>query len=527
MKFKTNVYIVLDSSLEEKDSFENTLGYYKYNIEKELDLNGNNCISLVVQTNPNSSLKNLLSGKEIKENLIKVSNACDEIFITKENCKLIKRYLAKTLWINTNEIILSGNLENIETFLYNNSGFSQAKITLDIDYSGLDNIFLKELKKFSNTVIYEHLYIATLENNVTVRVRDYFESMDYVEEIARHIKSLNFSPIEQVMYVYDLVRKRVYNLEPSDKPAYVSREFTYVVNGEYIVCSGYTRLFNVILSKLGINTLDYTIKRKDSYISHMRSALFLNDKKYNIKGVYFFDPTWDSRKSDDINNNYLKFYKYFALTKKEMETISNDKYEDIILGKFDKNFIKNLTNTVQNYGPQMINYATKNTVNTLSKLIFKKSLMPSFNCLDEEKTKYWPELFKQQIVFNFNNFKRDLYKMYKYLNSPIDGKTLFDVFLRVKKQEFYEDPNINNVESSSLASTAANSQWHIDKQNLTNADKKRMLIAAIFEESYQLSKESIYKSALKQLDDSDINLDMQRINLTRTLRNAYITKSKK
>lgn len=517
MKSKTNVFIELDSSLDD----ENTLEYCKYNIEKELDLDGNNCVSLVIQASPNSSLRNLLSGKEIKENLIKTSNAYDNVFVTRENCKLIKRYLAKTLWINTNEIILGGNLENIETFLQYNSDFLQAKITLDIDYNDLNTDFFKKIRKLSNSIIYQHLYIATPENKVIVKIHDYFESMDYVENIVKHIKSLCFSPLEQVMYVYDLVRKRVYNLEPSGKPPYVSREFTYVVNGEYIVCSGYTRLFNVILSKLGINTLDYTIKRKDCFISHMRSALFLNDKKYNIKGVYFFDPTWDSRKADDNDNNYLKSYKYFALTKKEMETISNDKYEDIILGKFDKNFVRNLVDAVQNYGPQMINYDTKNTVNTLSRLIFKRSLIPSFNYLNEKEIKYWPEVFRQQIVFDFNNFKRDLYKMYKYLNSPLDGKTLFDIFLRVKKQEFYEDPTKHNVELSSLASTAANSQWHIDKQNLTNSDKKRILIATIFGETYQLSKESIYKSALKQLDENDINLDIQRINLTRTLRNAY------
>jgi len=43
--------------------------------------------------------------------------------------------------------------------------------------------------------------------------------------------------------------------------------------------------------------------------------------KYDVQGLYFFDPTWDSKKPDDF---FLFRYKYFCITPDEMIKSNKD-----------------------------------------------------------------------------------------------------------------------------------------------------------------------------------------------------------
>ena len=45
--------------------------------------------------------------------------------------------------------------------------------------------------------------------------------------------------------------------------------------------------------------------------------IYLNDKKYNVEGVYFLDATWDSKKSEE-DKLYPYRYKYFLKTFEEI-----------------------------------------------------------------------------------------------------------------------------------------------------------------------------------------------------------------
>lgn len=96
------------------------------------------------------------------------------------------------------------------------------------------------------------------------------------------------------MYVYDIVKYRIYN---KDEDNYLNnRDLDKVTSGNTIVCSGFSNLFNAILMSLDIKAMPLISKTAN----HQRSIVYVNDSKYDIDGIYVFDPTWDCRKESEI-----------------------------------------------------------------------------------------------------------------------------------------------------------------------------------------------------------------------------------
>ena len=56
------------------------------------------------------------------------------------------------------------------------------------------------------------------------------------------------------MYVYDLIRERVYTAENPEEEYFVSRDITSVLLGDKIVCVGFSNLFAAIIENLEFNS---------------------------------------------------------------------------------------------------------------------------------------------------------------------------------------------------------------------------------------------------------------------------------
>jgi hypothetical protein len=69
----------------------------------------------------------------------------------------------------------------------------------------------------------------------------------------------------------------------------------------------------------------FLLERKDKEdVGHARNMLHLVDDKYEIDGIYFFDPTFDCKK--DEGNNFLFSYRFFAKDYIEMDELSGGIY---------------------------------------------------------------------------------------------------------------------------------------------------------------------------------------------------------
>lgn len=151
-----------------------------------------------------------------------------------------------------------------------------------------------------------NVYIDYQKNNSPILISIVYKISCIINAVVEEINSYDLSPLEKIMFVYDRVKYRLYEDDLDDINS--SRDLDKVLNGDKIVCAGYSNLFTAVLTSLGINSIPVI----DLNIKHQRSLAYIKDVKYNIDGVYAFDPTWDKRKSkDDIN--YIDRYDYFLM----------------------------------------------------------------------------------------------------------------------------------------------------------------------------------------------------------------------
>lgn len=155
--------------------------------------------------------------KKYKE--LKKFKASKQIIISCTKSNLIKTLdLSKTL---NKKIIIDGRnitLKEYEELLSNYNLDSLDKIDLQINYQ---------------------------DQSSTISIKELYQTAMIVDSITRQIEQYNLSPLEKIIYTYDMVKSRVYKEcnENKDTP----RDLNQVVQTDYTVCVGYSNLFTSIL----------------------------------------------------------------------------------------------------------------------------------------------------------------------------------------------------------------------------------------------------------------------------------------
>lgn len=226
----------------------------------------------------------------------------------------------KNVYYEADCIHIFGTYDEIITFLDNNIELTNKKIVIEkVSYKENDYEAIKKLSKYKN------INVKADHDIGCISIEQYLEVYEKINLIKKGIKKYNLSPIEQLMYTYDIVRDRVYVEENDYESSQVSRSLSSILTGDKIVCAGFANIFDEIAKQLGFKSMVYTLQFGEEY--HARNMVYVKDEKYNINGIYFFDPTWDCKKE---NNDYLKSYKFFARTKSEMDVIHKSSNEDCV-----------------------------------------------------------------------------------------------------------------------------------------------------------------------------------------------------
>lgn len=119
-------------------------------------------------------------------------------------------------------------------------------------------------------------------------------AIDYYKGL---VTDANLSPVEQVAYVYDILKTWHYQEHSEDKQR--SRTLHGIIADGTIVCVGYATFVETLLTELGQKVISIapTIPTQDNpYAGHQRNMVRIDDDKYNIHGVFVLDATWDSDK---------------------------------------------------------------------------------------------------------------------------------------------------------------------------------------------------------------------------------------
>lgn len=201
---------------------------------------------------------------------------------------------------------------------------------VDTDYTFLDELSksVKMFIRFSANELVEYGEYRTFTGNIK-----------WYKDI---INETELSPVEKLLYAYDILKTYNYTKEDSKEDESISRTAYKVINSGKIVCVGYTEILNEVLANLDPNVkssnfiIDCYDKDGKFCDRHMRSAVRIDDDKYDIHGVYALDSTWDSaRDSNDYKYflipfaNYKDVFKYDTLPHffvRDMHTM-NDKFD--------------------------------------------------------------------------------------------------------------------------------------------------------------------------------------------------------
>lgn len=360
-------------------------------------------------------------------------------------------------------------INNFKTFIRNNNFLEKCKVKVRISENfDLSNGSYEKAKKIFKD--FENISFYIDGNDNAISLNEFKNTIIKIDELVENVKKYNFSPFEQLLYTYDIVRNRVYKNESTNEDNSTSRDLTSVLFGNSIVCLGYARVYDAILKKLGINSRVVYLYPKDENKKngHARNVCYVKDDKYGIDGIYYFDPTWDSKR-DENDKTYLNRYNYFCKSKVHFNEIC---YIDSSFGLFESN---------NNY--KIIN---KNKILTEIEKI-KKTNLSNINLFELIRYKDDPNLIDMDVasfinhILQFTNNDKFLIcgilKHYslEYLNKlnnskdkiinqmnkcielyypiDIDESTFFEALYNVRKIQYYNASDSYILDEKNLKKT--------------------------------------------------------------------------
>lgn len=401
------------------------------------------------------------------------------------------------------DLFLFYNDVDVKEILKENPILKNKKIVLNKFLNISDFEKLQELKKDYDGI---NAYVRLDGNSDYVSLKSCEDTMNYIKNIGDKVKSLNLSPFETIIFVYDIVRDRYYKDEGKDEKYTKSRDLSEVAFGEAIVCHGYAELFKAILNYIGIETYLAPLRVKDEDIGHTRNEIYVVDPKYNINGVYYFDTTWDSKERDKEDQFLLK-YKYLAKTRGEMEEIENHIYEYNNSPKYSQDMLEKFKIALENRELEnVLNYIS--TFRYLGRVAGSK--------LDLNPTDY----FTSGGV-KFENIKDELEEILKKYNKPISAETYIRAINEVRKIEYYIDSEKYPYSLDVLYCIFMNSKW--DFKNTHNSCEEKLL-SLLFDIDKEYTKKQDYLNYMR--NDFDKVRDIPGVHLTKILKKELERKEK-
>lgn len=144
---------------------------------------------------------------------------------------------------------------------------------------------------------------------------------------ADSVKKQNLSIIEKLALCYTYTTSRAYS--KNEETAGKARDLISVLNNDDIVCVGYANIFQNLCSQLGLDCKNLTIKMVDRASGregyHMYCRVYIDDPKYKVRGYFDFDPTFDSRKKEQVEKNLLNNFAYFMIPTGDYKNNKNKK----------------------------------------------------------------------------------------------------------------------------------------------------------------------------------------------------------
>lgn len=402
---------------------------------------------------------------------------------------------------------IDADINFIKTVIENNLSFFQEKKYILSNTYGMSLEDEKKVREDIKTITTlvpgwnPQILIKICGNTLPVGVDDYFASFSIIQDIVSTVKSLNMSVLEQIMFVYDIVKKRVFNKEDNEKDAYDSRDLTSSLLGDKIVCAGFNIIFGTILTALGIDSIPIKLKDRGDDDGHVRTCIFVDDPKYHVKGHYFFDVTWDSNVDEKSPNNY----KFFMKTLNEMILADKEAslyFEDDLY--LYPNFIYETLRKLKD------NFSYADFLAMGGKTRFNHYL----------KNMGGPTI---DIEFE-NNSKKELISAYKKIydsfNKRIDPLDFANLLYNVRIIEYYLDPSNTPFTEDDFAQAILGNTFSRFNRNEKELNLLSNILGIPISEIERRDKQELLRSTITP----NLRHNIASIKLTRNLRETLLKK---
>ena len=413
------------------------------------------------------------------------------------------------LFKNIEYVEIDYDIKKTIEYLKNNPCLKNKKIIIN-DYSEFSLETVQEIK--SNLTDVSNLYFNVAGNYNLISFQEYYEFVLTINSIVDDVKKYNFSEFETIMYVYDIVRDKVYQEVSENEDKHLARNLTSSLMGDKIVCLGYANIFKSILNKLGIDCQVVRLFNQDKTGGHARNEIYINDPKYNIDGVYYFDATWDRKKNSD-DEKYLLSYRYFALTKEEMDyidAITEHNYYNEVMPYSLLNLSDEFKEIIKNRDLSNIPEDMLRTINHMAIVVENKPLISKLHLLPD-----LPDFLKP----NLKEIQSKLDSLITYFEKPLTADIYLKALYNVRRIEYYKNPHKYPFTFFQFYQTLILSNWQFKHQGFDNL----LYNMANKEEKLAMNLTDL-KSYFKE---NDLNRQMRYLTLTRTLRNVYENKTNK
>lgn len=505
----------------------------KYNIDLQISENEKNfkinilineineIFWIEIKTNPKIKINEIIKEENIKKTLKKTNASIDEL---KGKITKIKRHIEKI--INNKKNII----KEAQTIIIDNNNLSSQYIkenellkTQKIILKNNQELDIETSKLLEQNYNEKNTFIYIKGNEYPISINEYKNTIKKIDKIIEKIKKYDLSPIEQIMYAYDIVREKKYKEESIKENANTSRDLSKILLGENIVCVGYANLFNAILEKLNIKSYTYFLSKKnDERNGHVRNIVHVIDKKYNINGIYYFDATWDSKKT---KYNYLDSYRFFCKTKEQIEHFDTE-YKDITLEELEYGISLDFEDLIKNGGIENVPKNTLKAINNMSMIIEEKNIIDNRIVIGLAKILIHADIIKSyEEICNTEEITKKLrYYEKLFFKNELKIETLIEILYNVRKIEYLEEPEKYSLDMNTIKQIIKKSIWIPEKNS------SRALYEAIFGEKIiqkSISEEEIEAFINNYKEKEQLEKNIQSIKLIKTLKNIYNTKSTK
>ena len=196
---------------------------------------------------------------------------------------------------------------------------------LEQDLSNIDIPIIIDLGGLSFTEKIDILTTPSISNKYNLFFTDEYTTGEYITqremidmyqnilEDYETIQNNNYSITEALFYIYNKYKNRIYKEEKSNEKSALSRSLNQIMKSDNIVCVGYANYLNAIASILNIPVFPLEwLDRFNPNSGHRENIAVINDPKYDIKGVFTIDITWDSKK-DENDTEYQNNIRHFLV----------------------------------------------------------------------------------------------------------------------------------------------------------------------------------------------------------------------